>query len=267
MKYFDKLRAASLRNASLLCVGLDPDPERLPPCLQGRKNGQLLFNRAIVEATKDSVCAYKLNFAFYEASRLAGLAAIIETLGAIPPEIPVIADAKRGDIGNTAAMYARAVYETLKFDCVTVNPYMGGDTLEPFMAYEEKGLYILCLTSNPGAADFQLPQDLYLRVAERCQEWNTRGNCGLVVGATHPGQMRAIRAAAPGLPFLVPGVGAQGGSVKDVAQGCLMKGPYAPGFLINASRSIIYASGGNDFAEAAAREAEKLRQEIQQAVE
>jgi len=264
MNYFEKLAMASERSQSLLCVGLDPDPARLPRAFQGRPDGQLLFNRALIEATQDLVCAYKLNFAFYEATGWNGLTALSETLRAISPEIPVIADAKRNDIDSTAEQYARAVFQWLGFDAVTVNPYLGGDSLAPFLAYGHKGVYVLCMTSNPGAADFQVPNGLYLRVAEKARQWNACGNCGLVVGATRPEQMAAVRRAAPDLPFLVPGVGAQGGSAADAAAAARMED--RPGFIINASRSILYASPGGDFAEAARREAVRLRDEIRSAL-
>ena len=265
MKYFEKLAAASRKNDSLLCVGLDTDPTKLPAEFRDRPNGQLMFNRAIVEATAPYVCCYKVNLAFYEAYRHSGLTAIIETLMAIPPDIPVIADGKRADIGNTSEQYAKAMFETLKFDAVTVPPYMGYDSLSPFFAFEEKGTYILCLTSNAGAADFQMIGDLYLRVAEKAQSWNTAGNIGLVVGATHPSQAAAVRQAAPDLPFLIPGVGAQGGSIKDAAQAAAMQN--APGFVMNASRSVIFASKGEDFAQAAAKEADRTRREINERLE
>jgi len=265
MQFFEKLRNASQRNDSLLCVGLDSDPSRLPGPLKGRPAGQLLFNRALVEATQDLVCAYKLNFAFYEAAGPDGLTALSETRRAIPAEIPVIADAKRGDIGSTAEQYARAIFVSLGFDAVTVSPYLGGDSLEPFLSHGDRGVYILCLTSNAGAADFQIPHDLYLRVAAKARQWNSRGNCGLVVGATHPDQMAAVRRAAPDLPFLVPGVGAQGGTAAEAIAAGRMENE--PGLIINASRSIIHASMGEDFAEAARREAVRLRDEIRSALQ
>jgi orotidine-5'-phosphate decarboxylase len=264
MRFFDKLEAATRRAGSLVCVGLDPPRARLPRQFRDAQNGQALFNRAVIEATKDYACCYKLNLAFYEAEGPAGFEAMAETLEAIPPEIPTIADAKRGDIGSTAEQYARAIFETFQFDGSTVNVYLGGDSLEPFLAYKDKGLYILCLTSNPGAADFQMPGDLYLRVAEKAAQWNTEGGCGLVVGATHPPQMAAVRKAAPDLPFLVPGVGAQGGSPAEVAQAAAMQG--RPGFIVNASRSILFASSGEDFAQAAGAEAARLRDEINAAL-
>jgi len=245
-------------------VGLDSDPAKLPGQFRNKQNGQLLFNRAIVEATAPFVCCYKVNMAFYEAHRHAGLTAVIETLLAIPPEIPVICDAKRADIGNSSEQYASAIFQTLKFDATTVPPYMGHDSLAPFFDHADKGTYILCLTSNKGAADFQMVGDLYLRVAEKAQSWNANGNIGLVVGATHPAQAAAVRKAAPDLPFLIPGVGAQGGSVSEAATAAAMANQ--PGFIINASRSVLFASTGEDFAEAAAREADRTRREINDAL-
>lgn len=265
MPYFEKLAAASHKNGSYLCVGLDTDPEKLPSQFRNKQNGQLLFNRAIVEATAPYVCCYKINMAFYEAHRHSGLTAVIETLMAIPPEIPVICDSKRADIGNSSDQYAKAIFETLKFDATTVPPYMGQDSLAPFFKYSDKGTYVLCLTSNAGAADFQMENDLYLRVAEKAQSWNENSNIGLVVGATHPEQARSVRKAAPDLPFLIPGVGAQGGSIAEAASAAAISGRM--GFVINASRSVLYASVGADFAQAAAREADRTRKEINQAIQ
>jgi len=263
--YFHKLDQIARQNQSLLCVGLDTDPAKLPAYFRDKPNGQLLFNRAIVEATAPYVCCYKINMAFYEAHRHAGLTAVIETLMAIPPEIPVICDSKRADIGNTSDQYAQAIFETLKFDATTVPPYMGYDSLAPFFRHEDKGTYILCLTSNAGAADFQMVNDLYLRVAEKAQQWNVAGNIGLVVGATHPSQAVAVREAAPDLPFLIPGVGAQGGSVAEAAAAAAMKS--GRGLVMNASRSVLYASNGEDYAQAAAAEANRMRQEINAALQ
>ncbi|OPZ16635.1 MAG: orotidine 5'-phosphate decarboxylase [candidate division BRC1 bacterium ADurb.BinA364] len=269
MLFFDKLEASQMRAGGLVCVGLDPDPSRLPETVRRAGNPQLAFNLALVESLSAAACCFKLQSAYYEAQGLDGLKALQETIRAIPKEIPVILDAKRNDIGSSAEQYAKAAFETWGADALTVNPYMGADSLAPFLAYEEKGVYILCLTSNPGAADFQIPGDLALRVAESATRWNGARNIGLVVGATQAERMAGVRAAAPDLPFLVPGVGAQGGSAADVARtGRMAPGAaWAPGFVVNASRSIMHASSGADFAEAALRETIRLRDEINAALE
>jgi orotidine-5'-phosphate decarboxylase len=263
VRFFQKLERAARRNGSLLCVGLDPDPALMPI------DDVAAFNRAIIEATSGFVCAYKPNLAFYEALGEKGYATLRETLAAIPDDIPVIGDGKRGDIGNTAKAYARALFDDLGFDAVTVNPYLGGDAVEPFLEGEEKAAFILCRTSNPGARDFQdLPvatgsasRPLFEMVAEAALRWNSRGNVGLVVGATYPEELRRVRQICPEMTFLVPGVGAQGGDVAAVvANGLDAKGG---GLIINVSRQVLYASRGADFAQAAALAAQRLRDEIE----
>ena len=262
MNFMEKLAKAARENNSLLCVGLDPDPERIP-----EKTGVFEFNRAIIDATSDLVCAYKLNFAFYEALGDEGLDALKRTARYIP-HIPVIGDAKRGDIGNTARAYSRAVFSNFDFDATTVNPYPGFDSIEPFIQYREKGVFILCRTSNAGALDFQSLQcrtehgdrPLYEVVALKASEWNTYGNIGLVVGATYPEELRQIRQQHPDMPLLIPGVGAQGGDLALVVRyGVNAEGELA---IINSSRQIIYASRGEDFAQAARKAASSLRDEI-----
>jgi orotidine-5'-phosphate decarboxylase len=279
MSFFHKLARAVERNDSLLCVGLDPDPDRLPA---GLRSGQAAavdvpaFQRAIIEATSDLVCAYKPNLAFYEALGEAGAEALRATLAAIPADVPVIGDAKRGDVGHTARAYARALFDSWGFDAVTVSPYLGGDSVEPFLEREDRGVFVLCRTSNPGARDFQdlpvvpgdglpagqggPPRPLFEVVAERAKEWNTRGNVGLVVGATYPEELGRLRELCPGMTFLVPGVGAQGGDLEA----CLRRGLDAGGggLVINVSRQVLYASQGDDFAAAARRAALALRDEI-----
>jgi orotidine-5'-phosphate decarboxylase len=257
----DKLLAAMRRSDSLLCVGLDIDPGRVPPTLLDDAGWIETFNRGIVEATSDLVCAYKPNLAFYEALGLQGWEGLRRTLAAIPPDIPVIADAKRGDIGSTSEAYARALFDELGFDAATLTAYVGLDGLEPFLRYDDRGLLILCKTSNPGSGDFQdlvvewrgerLP--LYQVVARRVVEWNGRGNCGLVVGATYPTQLQEIRALARDLPILIPGVGAQQGSLEEAVRlGADARGELA---IVNVSRSILYAGGEDDWQEAARAEA------------
>ncbi|MCL5962248.1 MAG: orotidine-5'-phosphate decarboxylase [Chloroflexi bacterium] len=276
LKFVEKLLAASRRNDSLVCVGLDTELARLPVSFRTQDDPIFEFNKAIIEATQDLVCAYKPNLAFYEAEGWRGLQSLERTIRLIPPEIPVIGDAKRGDIGHTAAAYARALFDIYGFDAVTVNPYLGRDSLEPFLAREEKGVIVLCRTSNPGAKDFQdllcregiggtrpgrpseeEPHPLYQVVAEKVRAWNTNGNCGLVVGATYPDELRVVRSMCPDMPILVPGVGAQAADLAAVIRnGVDEKGELA---IVNSSRAIIYASSGDDFAAAARREAASLR--------
>ena len=260
--FLDKLDAAARRNRSLLCVGLDPWPPLMP------KEDIAAFGQAIVESTADLVCAFKPNIAFYEAQGSGGLVALEQTLAAIPDDVPVILDAKRGDIGNTAAAYAQAVFETWRADAVTVSPYLGRDSLEPFLAYEGKGVFVLCRTSNPGGSDLQslqvagdgLPAPLYEQVARLAQRWNDHGNVGLVVGATVPDELARVRELCPHMPILVPGVGAQGGDLEtSVRLGTDASGRRA---VINVSRQVLYASKGGDYAQAARQAAQALREQI-----
>jgi orotidine-5'-phosphate decarboxylase len=263
MNFVDKLLQAARKNNSLVCVGLDPDPKLMP-----EKISVSDFNKAIIEATSSLVCAYKPNLAFYEAMGDEGMEALKKTVKYIPSHIPIIADGKRGDIGNTSKAYAKALFEVLGFDAATVNPYLGFDAVEPFLQYEDKGTILLCRTSNAGANDFQsllcqTPdglRPLYEIVADKAHEWNTRGNIGLVVGATYPDELKTIRAQHPDLPILIPGVGAQGGDVAlTVKNGVSPRGDKA---IINSSRQILYASKGTNFAEAAGKAAAALREEI-----
>jgi len=258
MKFIDKLLDASRRNNSWLCIGLDPDPELMPEV------DVLQFNKAIIEATSDLVCAYKPNLAFYESLGPEGLAVLEKTIKCIPGDIPVIGDAKRGDIGNTAKAYARALFSVLGFDAATVNPYLGFDSIEPFINHQDKGVFILCRTSNKGAVDFQdlltdgLP--LYEAVARKAKEWNTHGNIGLVVGATYPEELKKVRSICPEMPLLIPGIGAQGGDLAAaVGHGADAQGEKA---IINVSRQILYASREKDFDRAARTVTEKIRNQI-----
>ena len=258
MKFTDKLLDASRKNNSWLCIGLDPDPELMPDV------DVLQFNKAIIEATSDLVCAYKPNLAFYEALGVEGLAVLEKTVKHIPGDIPVIGDAKRGDIGNTAKAYARALYSVLGLDAATVNPYLGFDSIEPFISHRDNGVFILCRTSNKGAADFQdLPINglpLYEAVAQKASEWNTHGNIGLVVGATYPEELKKVRSICPEMPLLIPGIGAQGGDLASaVGYGVDARVEKA---VINVSRQILYASKEKDFARAARNVAEKIRSQI-----
>jgi orotidine-5'-phosphate decarboxylase len=267
MNFSEKLEQAVQKNKSLLCVGLDPDPQRIPDNL-----GVFEFNKAIIDATSDLVCAYKPNLAFYEALGDEGLDALKQTVKHIPGNIPVIADAKRNDIGNTAKAYATAIFSVLNFDAVTVNPYLGFDSVEPFIEYRDKGIFILCRTSNPGSADFQSLRcrfekgyrPLFEIVAARASQWNTTGNVGLVVGATFPEELKLIRQQHPDMTILIPGVGAQGGDIGlAVSYGIDASGR---GIIINSSRQVLYASSGKDFARAARLAASELRDEINQHV-
>jgi orotidine-5'-phosphate decarboxylase len=263
MKFIDKLLSAARRNKSLLCIGLDPDPTLMP------KTGILDFNKAIIDATADLVCAYKPNLAFYEALGIDGLKVLQKTIEHIPDFIPAIGDGKRGDIGNTANAYAKALFEAFGFDAATINPYLGYDSVKPFLEYEDKGIFILCRTSNPGAVDFQNLVDaqgipLYEAVARKAREWDTQDNIGLVVGATYPDELKAIRQLCPEMPLLIPGIGAQGGDLASaVKNGIDARGEKA---IITASRQVLYASKGKDFAQAARQSAQGLRDDINELV-
>ena len=267
-----RLDGAVRRNGSLVCVGLDPDLGRFPAHLRGLPAGEAIrrFNAAVVEATADVVCAYKPNLGFYAAHGLEGLAALVETRRLVPPEIPVILDCKVGDIGSTAAAYARGYFEAWGFDAITANPFLGEDALAPFLGYADRGVIVLCKTSNPGSGDLQdLPvatdgeeRPLYLTLAERVAGWAARypATVGLVVGATYPEQLAAVRARCPDLPILLPGVGAQAGDLAAaVGAGLDARGA---GLLVSSSRAITYAGDGPDFAARARAAALRLRDEV-----
>jgi orotidine-5'-phosphate decarboxylase len=263
MNFLEKLGEAIAKNRSLLCVGLDPDPALMP-----RDIDVLDFNKAIIDHTADLVCAYKPNIAFYEALGPAGLDVLKNTRDYIPSRLPVIIDAKRGDIGNTARAYAQGLFDYYGFDAATVSPYLGHDALEPFINYRDRGIFVLCRTSNAGAADFQSlrfeaaggPKMLFEIVAEKVNRWNEYGNLGLVVGATYPGELKVIRQRYPEMPLLIPGVGAQGGDLAKVVSDGVDADRRRT--IINSSRQIIYASQGKDFAAAAGRAARELRDKI-----
>jgi orotidine-5'-phosphate decarboxylase len=260
---------------TLLCVGLDPELDKLPTSQDADVETAIVtFNMAIIDATADLVCAYKPNVAFYERHGAAGWNALARTLAYVHthyPDVPVLVDAKRGDMGNTMQAYADAVFDILDADAVTLHSYLGGDALHPFLKRADRGCFILSHTSNPGASEFQdltlrradgTEEPLYLAVARAvAQQWNASGNCGLVVGATYPEQLRMVRQAVGDLPLLIPGIGAQGGDLEAVISvGLDSRGA---GLLISASRSIIFASSGADFADAARREAQRLRDAIE----
>jgi orotidine-5'-phosphate decarboxylase len=264
--FMAQLRAAWRQKGSLACVGLDPQIERLPAHIAARPSPIFQFNKAIIDATADLVCAYKPQFAHYAACEAEDqLERTIEYIHRAYPGVPVILDAKRGDVGSTAERYAIEVFERYGADAVTVNPYLGGDSLEPFLNYADRGVIILCRTSNPGARDLQDLEvggrKLFLAVAELAvRRWNTRGNCLLVVGATYPRELAEVRAIAPEMPFLLPGVGAQGGDLRAaVGAGQSADGT---GLIVSSSRAIIHASSGEDFATAARAVTLALRDDI-----
>ncbi len=268
--FVEKVRRACDSSRSLVCVGLDPDPALMPV------SDVYEFNRAIVDATAGVTCAYKPNLAFYEALGMKGMAALERTVTHIrraAPDALIIGDAKRGDIGPSARAYARAMFEVWGFDAVTVNAWGGSDSAEPFLEDESRGVFVWCRGSNPGSADFQdlratdgrTATPVYERMALACRDWNRRGNVGLVVGATVPEQLATVRRLCPGMPLLVPGVGAQGGDLEAaVRAGVDADGRLA---LINSSRGIIYASRGTGFAAAAGQACRTLRDAINAVIE
>lgn len=293
MTFFEKLDTSAKKNNSLLCVGLDTDLTKIPKHLLKEENPLGAFNKAIIDSTHDLVCAYKPNSAYYEAMGERGMIHLQKTIEYIHtayPGIPVIVDAKRADIGSTSDQYADWVFNYLKADAVTVNPYLGTDALEAFLKHKDKGIIILCRTSNPGASEFQdllisssseepkrsegdesrssrfanahsNNKPLYIHVAKKVVEWDKiYGNCLMVVGATWPSQMKEIREIAPSMNFLVPGIGSQGGDLESVMQAGLRSDK--AGLIINAGRSIIYSGSGEDFADKARKEGLKLRDEI-----
>jgi len=251
------------KKQSFLCVGLDSDITKIPKHLQQSPDPVYTFNKAIIDATRNYCVSYKINTAFYEANGLKGWETMEKTVNYIGSGHFTIADAKRGDIGNTSAQYARAFFETLPFDAVTVAPYMGEDSVRPFLEYENKWTIVLGLTSNKGAADFELQQAgngmLYEKVISTVARWGTPDNLMFVVGATQAQSFTRIRELAPEHFFLVPGVGAQGGSLQEIATHAMNKDC---GILVNASRAIIFESAGEDYADAAAKAAHNYQEEM-----
>ncbi len=264
--FIDKLASSWQRSDSLVCVGLDPEIERFPPHIAAQPSPIFQFNKAIIDATADLVCAYKPQFAHYAAYEAEDqLERTIEYIHRSYPGVPVILDSKRGDVGNTAERYAIEAFERYGADAVTVNPYLGGDALEPFLKYEDRGVIVLCRTSNPGGRDLQDLEiggrKLYQVVADLvARKWNTRGNCLLVVGATYPRELAEVREIVGKMPFLVPGVGAQGGDVAlAVTNGQTADGT---GLIISSSRGILYAGADDDFSAMARKATQALREQI-----
>lgn len=268
MTFQQKLDAIVTKNNSLLCVGLDSDIEKIPEHIEKGEHPQSTFNKAIIEATHDLVCAYKPNTAFYESRGLPGIEALKRTCDYIKekyPDIVIILDAKRADIGSTNEGYVKFAFDYLGADAITLHPYLGREALAPFLDRKEKGSIILCRTSNPGAGEFQdlkvQDKPLYQIVAEKvANDWNENGNCALVVGATYPDELAIVRRLVGEMPILIPGIGAQGADVeKTVKAGVNSKGT---GAIINVSRSVIFASNGEDFGQIARTETEYLRNSI-----
>lgn len=268
MNFKDKVLMAQNKSNSLLCVGLDSDINKIPAHLAREKFPLFTFNKAIIDATHDLVCAYKLNSAFYEARGADGINELKMTCDYLHkkyPDIVVILDAKRADIGNTNEGYVKFAYDYLGADAITLHPYLGKEALKPFLDRIDKGCIILCRTSNPGAGEFQdlkiEKKLLYVKVAENVvKKWNYNNNCCLVVGATYPEELKVVRKIAPEMTFLVPGIGSQGGDLEKTLEAGLTKN--GDGLIINSSRSIIFASAGADFAVKAREESGKLRDEI-----
>ena len=277
MTFSDMLRTAERQNSSMLCVGLDPEPSRFPDKLKGDASRIYDFCAAIVDATADLVIAFKPQIAYFAAHRAEDqLERLMAHIRRAAPQVPIILDAKRGDIGSTAEQYAKEAFERYGADAVTLSPFMGFDSVAPYLKYHDKGAFLLCRTSNPGGDDLQNQRLasiegqplLYEHIARLAQGlWNLNGQLGLVVGATYPGEIERVRALAPRLPLLIPGVGAQGGdalaTVKAGWRGA--NGETLAPIVVNSSRAILYASSAADFAEAARREATRTRDLLQAA--
>ena len=269
-----QLQSAWASQGSMLCVGFDPDPKRLPLSLQGKPEGIFEFCREIADATADLVCSFKPQFAYFASQRAeAQLEKLIQYLKDKYPHIPVILDSKRGDIGSTADHYALEAFERYGADAVTVSPYMGFDTIEPYLKHAGKGVIVLCRTSNPGGSDLQFlnvtsGEPLYLHVAKLAsQKWNSSGQISLVVGATFPEEIAKVRAIVGDMPLLIPGIGAQGGDIDTTVKAASINGAPGTGMIINSSRAILYASSGSDFAQAARAVAQSTRDALRIAAE
>ena len=267
MTFIESLTAAWAKNNSLLCVGLDPDPAKFPAHLKGRPDAIFEFCKSIADATADLDCCFKPQIAYFAANRAEDqLQDLIAHIHTAHPSIPVILDAKRGDIGSTAEQYAVEAFERYQADALTVNPYMGKDSVDPYLAYKDKGVILLCRTSNPGGSDLQFldvgGKKLYEHVAELvATKWNTTGQCALVVGATFPGEIARVREIVGDLPLLVPGIGAQGGDVEATlnAGKTVNDGKPGTGLMINSSRAILYAGKDENYAAAARKAAVETR--------
>ncbi|MBV9172548.1 MAG: orotidine-5'-phosphate decarboxylase [Chloroflexi bacterium] len=259
MSFLERLHAAARANDSWLCVGLDPDPSMLPTGLSLD-----MFLDGVVEATQDLVCCFKPNLAFFEALGMEGQQAVRSLLRRIPSSIPVLIDAKRGDTPHSMSAYARAIFEDLHADAVTVSPYLGADSLAPFLQYADRGVFLLCKTSNPGAGEIQDlmvgAEPLYLHIARRALAWDRHGTVGLVVGATYPGDVAAVRQIAPDTPILLPGVGAQAGDLEAAVRSAADSN--GERVIVNASRSVLYASRAADWQNTAHQAADALRHQI-----
>ncbi len=285
MTFVAQLLQAERLNRSLLCVGLDPDPAKFPEAMQGRRDKIFEFCAAIVEATADLVLAFKPQIAYFAAHRAEDqLERLMAHMRQVAPQVPIILDAKRGDIGNTAEQYALEAFERFGADAVTLSPYMGLDSLQPYLKYHGKGAFLLCRTSNPGGDDLQaqrlasVPGQplVYEHIAQLAQgPWNLNGQLGLVVGATYPAEIERVRNIAPTLPLLIPGVGAHGGDAAATVKAGLrmqggtaqrtISGPISGPIIVNSSRAVLYASSGPDFAQAARRLAQHTREVLEAA--
>ena len=271
--FTQQLQSAWASQGSMLCIGLDPDPKRLPPSLQGKPEGIFEFCREIADATADLACSFKPQFAYFASQGAeAQLEKLIAHLKNKYPKIPVILDSKRGDIGSTAEHYAMEAFERYGADAVTVSPYMGFDSVEPYLRHAGKGVIILCRTSNPGGSDLQFlnvtpsGEPLYLHVAKlAAQQWNGSGQISLVVGATFPEEIAKVRAVVGEMPLLIPGIGAQGGDIDATVKAGSIANKPGTGMMINSSRAILYASSGSDFAEAARKVAQSTRNALRSA--
>jgi orotidine-5'-phosphate decarboxylase len=275
MNFIDQLAHAQRQNDSLLCVGLDPEPAKFPVAWKGQTDRIYDFCAAIVDATKDVVCAFKPQIAYFAAHRAEDqLERLMAHMRRVAPQVPVILDAKRGDIGSTAEQYAREAFDRYQADAVTLSPFMGFDTIEPFLRYPGKGVILLCRTSNPGGSDLQnlrladvpgQPRVYEHIAAQAFGNWNTNGQIGLVVGATFPEEIARVRELAPTLPLLIPGVGAQGGDAAATVKAGLKtdaSGAVTGTIVVNSSRAVLYASSGADFASAARQAALATRQAL-----
>lgn len=274
MQFIQQLLSAQDQHHSLLCVGLDPEPARLPAPWTAQAQHIFDFCASVVDATKDLVCAFKPQIAYFAAHRAeAQLERLIEHIHRVAPQVPVILDAKRGDIGSTAEQYAKEAFERYQADAVTLSPFMGWDTIEPYLQYRDKGVFLLCRTSNPGGDDWQSQRladvpgqpRLFEHLASRAQNAAgglVPGQVGLVVGATYPQEIARVRELAPDLPLLIPGVGAQGGDARATVQSGLTAGHGTGTIIVNSSRAILYASADSDFAAAARRIALRTRDEL-----